>query len=152
MKQRRIASVLLSAALYAPLSISSAVAQDLAAAATPSAAHCRNENLCIAAETLYPGMSYTVGRAVLVMQTDGNLVVKDERSRVRWASKTYGNPGAYVSMQADGNLVVYSPSRKVLWASKTYGHPHAYLAIQRDGNVVIYDVNDRPIWHTNTAH
>src|SRR5690606_34814330 len=47
--------------------------------------------------------------AILVMQTDGNLVIYDSGSPV-WATSWLGVPlasGSYVVMQEDGNLVMY---------------------------------------------
>ena len=41
------------------------------------------------------------------MQTDGNLVLYDTSGQPNWASKTQGNPGAFLNVQNDGNLVVY---------------------------------------------
>jgi hypothetical protein len=40
------------------------------------------------------------------MQSDGNLVLKDNRGKVGWASNTWGNSGAVATLQEDGNLVV----------------------------------------------
>ena len=42
-----------------------------------------------------------------IMQTDGNLVLYDTSGQPHWASKTQGNPGAFLNVQDDGNLVVY---------------------------------------------
>ena len=86
------------------------------------------------------------GRYLLIMQTDGNLVLYAPGSQPIWASNTAGNPGAWTIMQAsDGNLVVYSAANKPLWASNTAGNPGAYLAVQNDSNLVIYN-GARPIW------
>ena len=58
-------------------------------------------------------------RAVLVMQTDGNLVLYAADGQSHWATNTDGNPGASVAMQDDGNMVVYGPGGNALWASNT---------------------------------
>ena len=42
-----------------------------------------------------------------IMQNDGNLGLYDTSGQPHWASKTQGNPGAFLNMQDDGNLVVY---------------------------------------------
>ncbi|BAY96217.1 hypothetical protein NIES37_01460 [Tolypothrix tenuis PCC 7101] len=41
------------------------------------------------------------------MQPDGNLVLYNTSNYPRWASQTFGNPGAFFDIQDDGNLVVY---------------------------------------------
>jgi hypothetical protein len=91
-------------------------------------------------------------KANLVMQMDGNVVVYDENNRPRWASGTWGNPGATLRFQTDGNLVVYTASGLPIWASQTYGNSGARLEVQDDGNVVIYNRNGLPIWATGTHH
>ncbi len=87
---------------------------------------------------------------VLIMQTDGNLVLyksnEDRTGMPTWATGTNPN-GSYAIMQEDGNLVVYDSNNKPLWASNTDGHPGAQLSVQGDGNAVIY----QPVWATNTA-
>jgi hypothetical protein len=94
------------------------------------------------------------GKACLIMQSDGNLVVYDERGAPRWASNTAGRPGSVAAFQGDGNLVVYAPDGRPLWASNTAsGDPENvnYMCVQGDGNVVVYKW-PRPVWATNTAH
>lgn len=59
----------------------------------------------------------------LLMQDDGNLVIYDTTGAARWASNTYGNPGASALMQDDGNFVVYDSKYNALWATNTYGNP-----------------------------
>lgn len=44
-----------------------------------------------------------------VMQTDGNFVLYDYAGAARWASNTWGNPGAFLHVQCDGNVVIYRP-------------------------------------------
>lgn len=96
------------------------------------------------------------GKASLIMQGDGNLVLYETRPGGRqalWASDTWNTPGAPGSraiMQGDGNLVVYTPDNKPIWASDTSGNPGAYLVMQDDGNAVIYTPDSRPLWASNT--
>jgi len=103
------------------------------------------------------------GLYVLVMQSDGNLVlyeskcVGDPKCAV-WDSKTYREQGQYyMAMQEDGNLVIYKgrPPAKTplsIWSSQTYGATGNYfLSIQDDGDLVIYrgtcmHNNQRAIW------
>jgi hypothetical protein len=67
---------------------------------------------------LHRGMS---GYAVeLIMQSDGNLVLKATNGHVCWATGT--NPGGYKAVyQNDGNFVIYNSSGRALWASNTVG-------------------------------
>ena len=99
------------------------------------------------------GLVANNGRARLVMQDDGNLVLTDRFSgprRVVWASHTHGNPGARAVMQGDGNLVVYAADGRPLWASNTEGQPGAVLVMQDDANAVVYAPDGRPLWASNT--
>ena len=52
---------------------------------------------------------------VFVMQSDGNLVIKDAQNVVRWQSATAGNPGAYFGVRGDGNLVIYNAAGAPIW-------------------------------------
>ncbi|NYI03951.1 hypothetical protein [Allostreptomyces psammosilenae] len=89
------------------------------------------------------------GRASLIMQGDGNLVLYCDGEPVWQARDVW--PNGYVAVfQSDGNFVVYDIDGNPIWASNTAGQG-AYLAVQNDCNVVIYDRNGVPIWHTNTA-
>ncbi|WP_394837342.1 hypothetical protein LVJ94_10585 [Pendulispora rubella] len=90
------------------------------------------------------------GRFLLIMQSDGNLVLYQGNTAL-WASGTAGQPSYGAYMQGDGNLVIYSGLPRALWASGTAGNPGAYLQVQNDGNVVIYRSDHVPIWATNTS-
>ncbi len=57
------------------------------------------------------------------MQSDGNLVIRDENMNPVWTSNTRNHPGAYLAIQNDGNLVIYDADhRTVLWSSNTCCH------------------------------
>lgn len=43
----------------------------------------------------------------LIMQTDGNLVLYNDKASSVWSSNTAGRPNSYVVLQDDGNLVIY---------------------------------------------
>jgi hypothetical protein len=103
-------------------------------------------------QALYPGhvayLRTQNDRYVLVMQGDGNLVVK-EGSSVLWATTFYAGyvatPGAHAVMQGDGNFVVYAPDGTPRWDSDAHrvaGNPKvagSYVTIQGvDGNLVVY--------------
>ncbi|MGE7439811.1 hypothetical protein [Kitasatospora sp. NPDC001175] len=100
--------------------------------------------------TFQRGQSVTSDEALLIMQSDGNLVVYDEFNSPRWASNTV-REGWTAAFQADGNFVVYTREGHPVWASNTWGHPGSRLVAQDDGNVVIYD-GSQPIWATHTNH
>ena len=84
---------------------------------------------------LDPGsVFYAHGKAALIMQGDGNLVLYAESGAVLWASHTYGNPGAYAVLQGDGNFVVYKKDGGegkggALWSTGTWGNPGARLVV-----------------------
>lgn len=76
-------------------------------------------------------------RYTLAMQTDGNLVMRDETTHESvWASSTVG-PNRRAIMRADGNLGVYQGS-DAKWSSETVGNDGALLLVQDDGNLAIY--------------
>jgi CubicO group peptidase (beta-lactamase class C family) len=96
------------------------------------------------------------GRAYLVMQTDGNLVLyRADNGLALWASGTSKPSGAsgpnYTFMQIDGNLVVYTVANAPLWSSGTYGNPGAYLVLEDSGNLVVYSATSTPLWFSNTV-
>lgn len=107
----------------------------------------------------------TIGKALLYMQPDGNLVVYDETYNpskpgqgARWVSGTFGS-GSFAFFQPDGNFVVYDssfdpnrPGQGALMASSTCCGRRYNLHVQEDGNVVIYAPGWQPVWTTNTAH
>ncbi|MGW0565372.1 Dyp-type peroxidase [Streptomyces sp. NPDC003016] len=105
-----------------------------------------------AVSTFDIGDTVDAGRAKLVLQDDGRLVVFDENEDPRWASKNPATKGARAVFQEDGNLVIYTPDNQPVWASVTDGNPGARLVVQADGNVVIYDSRGTPVWHTKTQH
>ncbi|ALC22512.1 Dyp-type peroxidase [Streptomyces pristinaespiralis] len=92
------------------------------------------------------------GRAKLLLQDDGKLVVFDENDDPRWASNNPATPGARAVFQEDGNFVIYTPDNQPVWASATDGNPGAVLSVQADGNVVIYNSKGAPVWHTKSRH
>lgn len=96
---------------------------------------------------LAPGgfLSSDQGRFVLVVQTDGNVVLY-ERGVPLFATGT-SVPGDHLVMQGDGNLVVYAGNRP-LWASSTSG-AGASAVLQGDGNFVVYR-GPRPLFATGT--
>jgi hypothetical protein len=89
------------------------------------------------------------GRFILVLQTDGNLVLYYYNVAL-WNSGTYGNSSINRAvMQADGNFVLYDASNVQRWSTATGGYPGSYLVLQDDGNLVVYQ-NTTPRWNSNT--
>ena len=75
------------------------------------------------------GYNYTVS---LIMQGDGNLVLKRTTGYVCWAAGT--NPsGHHAVYQYDGNFVVYNISGRPLWASNTVGWSGESVSIESNG-------------------
>jgi hypothetical protein len=89
------------------------------------------------------------GQSVLIMQTDGNLVMYSGSSTARWSSGTNGHPGAYLIVQPDGNVVVYAPNGQPLWWTGT--NSVTRFTMQTDGNLVGYDINNQWKWQSNTG-
>lgn len=84
------------------------------------------------------------GRWLLLLQSDGNLVVEDEWNPADppiWATGTSGYSGARAVMQPDGNFVIFDYStgenRGPVYSTGTHDNPGATLTIQNDGAVVI---------------
>lgn len=113
---------------------------------TGTASHAAERSTLQAGQQLRPGEQLVAGRYRLVMQTDGNAVVYADGTRVRFQTRTDGNPGARLVIQTDGNLVVYA-GKRALWHSRTHGNPGARTVIQSDGNLVLYRPDQRPLWH-----
>ncbi|PSL48279.1 D-mannose binding lectin [Chitinophaga niastensis] len=92
----------------------------------------------------------TDGRFILIMQTDGNLVIYYYNVAL-WSSITAGNPNINrCVMQGDGNLVLYDTGNVAHWSSNTTTGIPGVLVMQSDGNLVIYQ-NGVGRWSSNTA-
>ncbi|GGV58214.1 hypothetical protein GCM10010277_60640 [Streptomyces longisporoflavus] len=90
--------------------------------------------------------AWTTNRIRMVMQTDGNLVVYNEKGKPLWASMTFGENHRAI-FQPDGNLVIHNGADRPIWASKSHGHEGAQLILRADAKVVIVH-NGRVIWST----
>lgn len=56
----------------------------------------------------------------LIMQKNGDLVLRDNRNNAIWRSNTVGGKGSYLIVQDDGNLVIYAiPAPQAVWATGT---------------------------------
>ncbi len=103
---------------------------------------------------LFPlGYEFTKGevhsqdKQQLVFETNGNLVIRDEQSRLRFGTQTE-NRGHRLYFQSDGNLVIYDEARKPLFASNTYNRGKA-LVFRKDGQLVVLDANNIAIWKSH---
>jgi hypothetical protein len=93
-------------------------------ALAPSASAANQGTEISRGETMYKGdylhrdMS---GYAIeLIMQPDGNLVLKATNGHVCWAAGS--NPSGYkAAYQSDGNFVIYTTGGSKVWASNTVG-------------------------------
>ncbi|GGL87532.1 hypothetical protein GCM10011594_03960 [Nakamurella endophytica] len=83
--------------------------------------------------------------AYVLMQTDGNLVVRTRLGRLIWQTGTAGHPGAHAVQQNGGNLVVYQGSTP-LWYSKTTGNTAARTVLQTDGRLTVVSSAGVPLW------
>ena len=77
--------------------------------------------------------------AQIVMQNDGNLVMKDTGNQQIWATNTNGNPGAYLIVQNDGNIAVYTTAGVILWTQPDKIAPITTISGITEGG--IYDNN-----------
>lgn len=58
------------------------------------------------------------GGCVLLMQGNGDLVLRDDRDNLVWSTDTAGYPGARLVLQDDGNMVLYQGERPI-WSTDT---------------------------------
>jgi hypothetical protein len=93
---------------------------------------------------LNPGDEIRTDRLSLALQTDGDLVLRDEDDTVTWSTDTHV-PDGHAVFQADGNLVLYSSDDETLWSSQTDGHDGAVLVLQADGTLAIRQ-GDTTLW------
>lgn len=103
------------------------------------------------------------GRSVLTMQSDGNLVLRQNHKAVWWTG-TQKRAGNYAAVQSDGNFVVYSAQHKALWNSHTNSSAirsslqSVTLILYNNGNLILRtnqgaeaDGLGRALWQTRTG-
>lgn len=96
-------------------------------------------------------LSSCSGSHSLTMQTDGNLVIYNNRThKATWSSKTANTPSEAAILRPNGQLGVFQAGLVPSFATPTGENAGAWLAMQDDGNLVIYTANGRPLWSTNT--
>ncbi|MFI6934840.1 mannose-binding protein [Streptomyces sp. NPDC050287] len=99
-----------------------------------------------ATSVLEVNQAWTTNRIRMVMQTDGNLVVYNEKGKPIWASMTFGQNHRAI-FQTDGNLVIHNGDDRPIWASQTWGNEGAQLVLRADAKVAIVN-NGRVLWST----
>lgn len=110
----------------------------------------RDSRLSLSSRQLLPGASFRSddSRYRLTLQTDGNLVLYDDRVReALWSTGTTGIRPRELILQTDGNLVLYDTAGCARWASGSGGNTNSYLVVQTDANVVIYRPDGRAAWN-----
>lgn len=103
--------------------------------------------------TLGPGMSITnkAGTGALVMQTDGNLVLRNTKTGANyWTSGTAGR-GHHAWMNADGNFRVEDVQNNHLWNNGVSGHKDAFARIQDDGQLFVWDGSNHQLWDAGAS-
>lgn len=102
-------------------------------------------------ERLFPGqqVSSPSGRARLLYQFDGNIVLYTDRGAV-WHSGTVGTAPGMVAMQGDGNLVLYNAAGQPTWASDTPGYDNAYLSLDDAGTLRVVSQHGVTLWWSST--
>ena len=155
----RIRQLLIGLACVVALPMAGIALGTIPASASCSYTYCGTTSTLYAGQSLHTGDWITSGNGVfsLTMQSDSNLVLRDEAYVPHWASGTWSIPkGAWLAMQTDGNLVIYSADARCqcgvypYWASGTNGFSGAYVAMQNDGNLVIYSSTGYALWASNT--
>jgi len=111
------------------------------------------------------GLTSPDGKNLLILGSDGNLVLSQLPGGTLWQSNTSGVSGQYFAiMQADGNFCIYMGSDPThqgpfRWGTMaSYRGPGQYLALlQNNGNFTIYTQNagqtktGEALWSTDTA-
>lgn len=124
----------------------------LAIGATTASAAAGQARLLVG-ESLTPGQRLVSpdGGTVLVLQTDGNLVLYGDGGAL-WHTHTDGRGGARLVLQGDGNLVLYDTAGRALWHTGTNGSAAQRLELQSDGNLVLYTAANAALWNSQTRY
>jgi sugar lactone lactonase YvrE len=84
------------------------------------------------------------GTFTLRMQTDGNLVLLNDKGEVKFHTGTAPNEGAVATMQTDGNFTV-TKNGKALFHTGTTG-AGVNMHIQNDGNLTVRTPDGKVLW------
>jgi hypothetical protein len=113
------------------------------------------DNKVTEGKRLMPGAWAQSARAVLAMDAQGRLSVRDRATgKQLWTVGEY-HPGAYAMMQTDGNFVLYAkdggPTQGgALWNTGTFV-AGSHLLLQDDANLVMYGPDGKALWATHTT-
>lgn len=68
------------------------------------------------------GKNNTGGLTQLIMNTDGNLIIKDKNNIILWESQTADNPGAYAELTDDGKFIIRNAAKiiKIIYEKSTF--------------------------------
>jgi hypothetical protein len=91
-------------------------------------------------QRLYAGTELASGGTTLVLQGDGNVLLKRDGT-TQWKTNTQGNTGAFMVLQGDGNIVVRNTEGEAAWSSGTRNGTTLKLTADSlrllDGSVVV---------------
>jgi len=91
------------------------------------------------------------GKAMLKMQSDGNLVLRDvSTDKSVWSSKSCCSENAYLNFGSDGILAVRAANKTRLWSPGIHGTP-VRAEIQDDCNFVVRDASGKSLWSTGSS-
>lgn len=79
------------------------------------------------------GKNNTGGLTQLIMNIDGNLIIKDKNNIILWESQTAGNSGAYAELTDDGKFIIRDTAKiiKIIYEKSTFANKiyNRYLEI-----------------------
>lgn len=106
--------------------------------------------------TLRKGQSITnnANTAALLLQTDGNLVLRNLRTGQNyWTSGTGGKNVDHAYMGWDGKLQVMDPHGNDVWSNgvASGSHKDAFARLQDDGQLYVWDGSNHQIWDAGAS-
>lgn len=133
-----------------PASAAVATADPGTAVPTAVAAVTRPANVLYPSLRLFPGAVLVNGTSKLMLQRDGNLVLRTGPSVATWTSRTAGHPGGFAEVKANGQLVVRGADWRIVFASRPGDGRPARLVVGDDGSMTTW-TGTRAAWTTGTA-
>lgn len=106
-----------------------------------------------AGEQLMPGESLVNGYHSLVLQSDGNLVLK-YRGVPLWSTMTNNSPSPVTrfAQQYDGNLVMYRANGSPAWYKTGSGGGVTRFSLEPNGDLVLRGYQNYEHWRSGTGH
>lgn len=153
MRRHLVGAALVGSLIVSGLSTAPALAAQPSTAAHPATVRAvAIGDRITAGQKLGPGGEIRSAQGFrLVVQSDGNAVIRDSRGTAVWSSGTSGNPGAVLSLQTDGNVVLRSAAGKAVWTTRTAGSGATALIIGNDGNLVLRNAAGKAVWNRVTG-